>query len=544
MIRMNVGLEWLDYLAGRWWNHMVYAGWQAAVVGLVLLLVVNLFGRRWPAPLRYALLVLALLKFACPPLLPVPTGLFTRLASSSFAAPTAQERKPVQASASPLLIQRWMAAAYQSAAGLKARMARATEGMPWCRWLMLVHGLGALYVVASVRKQAAGLRSMARESQLVRGGDLPREYRDLALELGVYRIPNLVVSDQVVGPMTFGVKKPAIVLPTRILQRLSPLELKAVLAHELAHCQRGDLWINWIQVLLFAVWWFHPVLWWVDRTLRNIREDCCDDLLLARGMISSDAYCEVLLRTASELAPPPPLYAAVGFGDGLHPLGRRLARIMDWTLRRSERVSLLGATTVLFSAALLLPGMRSPDARAAVRPAASTASLASAALDQSLADPQTTPPFASTPAVAGLGAFRAKLPGQPSAVPRGPVASPSGMAPRARLGPEPASSTGIAPMLGIIPTTPTREIPAQQFAPRAGVANSTAAGPASGAFPNPYARVAGLAAQPAPVVIQRVTPPVVYQINQYVRVKGGFVPSSFQRPWARPSPARGRNHGP
>jgi hypothetical protein len=135
--------------------------------------------------------------------------------------------------------------------------------------------------------------------------------------------------------------------------------LRAVLAHELAHCQRGDLWLNWIQLLLVAVWWFHPVLWLVNRSVRDIREDCCDDLLLARGIISNDAYCDVLLRAASEVSPPLSLSAALGFGQSIHPLGRRLARITDWDLQRAEGVSTVGAMAVLIGAALLFPGARS-----------------------------------------------------------------------------------------------------------------------------------------------------------------------------------------
>src|SRR5262249_5247230 len=154
----------------------------------------------------------------------------------------------------------------------------------------------------------------------------------LVLQLNLKRIPPLVVSDEVEAPMAFGFQKPAILLPGSVVERLSPGELKAVLAHELAHCQRGDLWLNWLQLMLLAVWWFHPVLWLVHRNLRVVREDCCDDLLLAREIISNDAYCDVLLRAAASLRPPLALSASLGFGELTHPLGRRLARITDWSL--------------------------------------------------------------------------------------------------------------------------------------------------------------------------------------------------------------------
>src|ERR1041385_547060 len=90
---MNLDLEWVDHASVRWWNYVVQTGWQGALVGVVLLLLVHLAGRRWPAPLRYALLVLAFLKFACPPLLPVPTGVFSHFPSPTLLTATA-ERKP------------------------------------------------------------------------------------------------------------------------------------------------------------------------------------------------------------------------------------------------------------------------------------------------------------------------------------------------------------------------------------------------------------------------------------------------------------------
>ena len=66
----------LNLWAENWWQSVTHAGWQAAIVCIVALGVVAL-GRRWPAPLRYALLLVALLKFATPPMLTAPTGLFS-----------------------------------------------------------------------------------------------------------------------------------------------------------------------------------------------------------------------------------------------------------------------------------------------------------------------------------------------------------------------------------------------------------------------------------------------------------------------------------
>jgi len=85
-------------------------------------------------------------------------------------------------------------------------------------------------------------------------------------------------------------------------------------------------------------------------------------LLLARKLTSSDLYCDTLLRAAVEFGRPEPLGGALGFGERLHPLGRRLARIMDTGLPRAYRLSALGFVVLLGLGFLLLPGLRSQTA--------------------------------------------------------------------------------------------------------------------------------------------------------------------------------------
>jgi beta-lactamase regulating signal transducer with metallopeptidase domain len=358
---MNPGLEWINRAAENWWQYVAQVGWQAALVGLLLVLVVRCAGDRWPAPLRYALLVLALLKFACPPLLPVSAGILHELGLPRIALLTRAERKPARAPAPGVheasMISgpgrfAWLNAL---AAVVKGRTPAALTAFSWTTWFMLVHAGGVALVARSVHREASRLRDLTRHPVRRLNPELGDGYRNLAIQLGVYRIPAVTVSDRAEAPMAFGFHHPFILLPTRIVSGLSPAELKAVLAHELAHCQRGDLWLVWVQVVLFALWWFHPVLWLVNRQLNNTREDCCDDLVLGRGVISNDAYCDLLLRAASATVTPP---AALAFGQPLHPLGRRMARITDWTLARCERIPRAGAVGVACAALVLLPGVK------------------------------------------------------------------------------------------------------------------------------------------------------------------------------------------
>jgi protocatechuate 3,4-dioxygenase beta subunit len=141
-------------------------------------------------------------------------------------------------------------------------------------------------------------------------------------------------------------------------KELSHGDLKTILGHELAHLRQGDAWINWLQLLLMAAWWFHPVFWVLHRNLRRVREDCCDDSLIAGGLASADEYCSTLLRVARQSSSRR-IHVACSMADGLHPLSKRLRRILDPGVRRRVRISIVNLMLVILAASVLLPGLRS-----------------------------------------------------------------------------------------------------------------------------------------------------------------------------------------
>ena len=105
--------------------------------------------------------------------------------------------------------------------------------------------------------------------------------RDLAQRMGLARRVRLMRSDRAESPLALGWLKPTILLPAAALLSLSPEALEAVLAHELAHLQRGDYLANLLQTLAEAVLFFHPAAWWLSRQIRETREHCCDDAAAA-----------------------------------------------------------------------------------------------------------------------------------------------------------------------------------------------------------------------------------------------------------------------
>ncbi|HUG92493.1 MAG TPA: M56 family metallopeptidase, partial [Planctomycetaceae bacterium] len=392
---MNGLIERLDIAAEGWWSWMAPAAWQSTAVGLALLALVW-FGRRWPAPLRYAILVVALAKFVVPPMVAAPTGVFTH--AGRFLA--ARDARPEPPSAGrplpafpavafdpaveyPGIVSPYelpeveqLSTAPEAAASLRppatepvasrrtteveherdrtesgvtgsaradapltsadarqsnhpaaAGPSMAVVGLPtWKALLMLVHALGTLALLAWMLRQWCALRRLTRTARDVTAGLLHERLSELCRRLDMTRPVRLQVSRAVSSPLAFGVLRPTVVLPEWIDERLPGEDADVILAHELAHLRRGDAWMNWLQALLCAAWWFHPVAWLVGGALRRVREDCCDDVLLVSGVTTQSAYCDTLLRAAERACCRRTPGMALGMAEGLHPLGDRLKR--------------------------------------------------------------------------------------------------------------------------------------------------------------------------------------------------------------------------
>jgi beta-lactamase regulating signal transducer with metallopeptidase domain len=122
---------------------------------------------------------------------------------------------------------------------------------------------------------------------------------DLSRELGLNRYVRLLQANAPAMPMTWGIRRPAILLPAEADQW--PAERRRdVLLHELAHVKRQDFLIQLIARVACAVYWFHPLVWLAATRLREERERACDDHVLRAGAMPS-AYATHLLVIARGL---------------------------------------------------------------------------------------------------------------------------------------------------------------------------------------------------------------------------------------------------
>jgi beta-lactamase regulating signal transducer with metallopeptidase domain len=103
----------------------------------------------------------------------------------------------------------------------------------------------------------------------------------LSRQLHIRRTIALLESTRVDVPTVIGWLKPVVLLPASAIAALSPAQLEAILAHELAHIRRHDYLVNLLQTVVETLLFYHPAVWWISRRIRIERENCCDDLAVS-----------------------------------------------------------------------------------------------------------------------------------------------------------------------------------------------------------------------------------------------------------------------
>jgi len=189
--------------------------------------------------------------------------------------------------------------------------------LPWlvCAWLC-----GVLAIAARSLWQWRRLMYLVRSAAAA-----PAEWQTrlqcLCERFQLRRPVRLLCSVSAVTPMLLGWIKPVILLPTSMLSGFTPAQVEMIIAHELGHIRRFDYVVNLLQVAIETILFYHPVVHWISRDVRNAREACCDDIALQVAGGSRLVYARALAEL-EELR----LMPALGAGGGV--LLTRIKRIV------------------------------------------------------------------------------------------------------------------------------------------------------------------------------------------------------------------------
>lgn len=194
--------------------------------------------------------------------------------------------------------------------------------------LFVTYVAGVLFFLARVAVGWLAMRRVARTSTPC-SEDGDAHGGDAILVGGLAASARVIVRESplVSAPLTAGIVSGTVILPST--WRTWPEdELRAVLAHEAAHVSRHDTLVAFAAHVNRAIFWFHPLAWWLVGTLATNAEDACDDAAV-RVVAAPGRYAEVLLDIAEAVRRRGGRIAWQGVGvDGTGLLGQRINRIL------------------------------------------------------------------------------------------------------------------------------------------------------------------------------------------------------------------------
>jgi bla regulator protein blaR1 len=352
-------------------NHL----WQSTLVAAAAALL-TLALRKNQARIRYWIWLAASLKFLIPfaPLVAIGKQLswFRSLAStqaglyftieqigSSFASPISRaSAMPVHASAP-------------------------TSMLPAA--LVLFWLAGFLAVVATWCVRWWKISAAIRESTPLRSGAELETLRRLERAAGLSTQLPILSSSTMLEPGVFGVFRPVLLWPKGISGHLAPNHLEAVLAHELCHVRRRDNLAAAFHMLIEALFWFYPLLWWLGARLIDERERACDEQVLELGG-RREVYAESILKVC-EFCVGSPLACVAGVtGSDLkkrmvHIMSEHIGQKLDFT----KKLLLTAAAFVAIVVPIIFGFLNPPASRAQSADAATTANFQSFSIKPSQA---------------------------------------------------------------------------------------------------------------------------------------------------------------
>lgn len=251
--------SWTAGLVNHLWQSTVFA------MGVWLLTIVL---RRNHARTRYRLWVLASAKFLVPFSLLISAG---GLLQPHLTTPAAQPAfsMVMEGVAEPFSMATGSTKANVGLSENNAFVAVKPAAMhreSWSPFLLLgLWGCGSLFLLARWARIWWRIHIAVRTASPVMLADgIPVLSTRMRLEPGV-----------------FGIFRPVLLLPEGIRERLTAAQLDTILAHELCHLRRRDNLTATVQMIAEAVFWFYPVVWWIQNKLIEERERACDEEVLA-----------------------------------------------------------------------------------------------------------------------------------------------------------------------------------------------------------------------------------------------------------------------
>lgn len=229
--------------------------------------------------------------------------------------------------------------------------------LPTAVWLF---GMIILAMIQAARTMSAAkvLRGASPASR-----ELLAMVGSLSEQVGLAQAPMTSFVSSRVSPMIWCGLRPRLLVPSHLWDSLDDHSRRAVIVHELAHLARKDHIFCWVEIVIGALYWWHPVVWYVRRKLRDDADASCDAWVTSLLPSSRRSYAEALLTTKSFVSAPRPdagLFLCM-LNDRTKVLSRRITMVM--TQRTAPKISTIGAfaaALIVGVSAFVMPGLACP----------------------------------------------------------------------------------------------------------------------------------------------------------------------------------------
>ena len=181
--------------------------------------------------------------------------------------------------------------------------------------IALAYACTMLYFAGRLAWGLVQTHALARgATRIMLTGEIALRWSEICRRFGIAApLPQIAASPQAIGPVTVGLRHGLLLLPPAFLESITPQDLDAVLAHELAHIQRRDFAKNLLYGFISLPVAWHPLLWRTRARVAESRELICD-AIAASAVASRKQYAQSLLRLASMLSARPAVAALHAIG--------------------------------------------------------------------------------------------------------------------------------------------------------------------------------------------------------------------------------------
>jgi bla regulator protein BlaR1 len=184
------------------------------------------------------------------------------------------------------------------------------------------------------------------------------------------RIPiRALVTPGGVEPGIVGFLRPVLVLPARLLEHLNPRQLGAILAHEMCHVRRRDNLFAAVHMVVEAIFWFNPLVWWIGSRMVEERELACDEEVLRMGCEPTDYVQGILNVCRLYTESPLPCVSGVTGADVKRRLRAILAGRTAHELTVGKKLILATMGLAVLSAPIVIGVLTAPTIQAQTAPA-------------------------------------------------------------------------------------------------------------------------------------------------------------------------------